>query len=157
MSKLTKSYTLCYPLEQDRILLGLKQSGWQKGEYNGFGGKMRRNEPPALAAARELYEESKLIVDPESLDFKAILRFEFEKSITELYVYFVYQWENVPKNTKEMVPIWFPLASIPYNSMYEHDVRWLPYILDGEFIEGRFLCTDDAVVQQYTITHNLNK
>ena len=61
--------------ENERVLLGYKKSGFGKGFYNGFGGKVEPNELPIECAKREVKEEANIDV----LDLKkyGLLYFTF--------------------------------------------------------------------------------
>jgi 8-oxo-dGTP diphosphatase len=55
--------TLCFPIVGNpprKILLGFKKVGFGAGKYGGFGGKVEAGETVAMAAARELEEETSL-------------------------------------------------------------------------------------------------
>ena len=52
-----RSATLCIPIKQGKILLGVKKRGFGIGKLNGFGGKPQENEHIDDAAIRELEEE----------------------------------------------------------------------------------------------------
>ena len=60
--------------ENERVLLGEKKTGFGKGFWNGFGGKVEESDPTVLAAAlRELEEEACI----QSLDAKEVGRITF--------------------------------------------------------------------------------
>ena len=62
-----RNVTLCFVIQNGRILLGNKKLGFGKDKINGFGGKVQNNETIEEAAVRELKEEVGLISDKESL------------------------------------------------------------------------------------------
>ena len=60
-----KLLTLCEVIDfpNQRILLGLKKTGFGAGVYNGFGGKVEANETILDAARRECKEEATIDLD----------------------------------------------------------------------------------------------
>lgn len=48
------------------LLIQKQKPDWQRGFFNGIGGKCKEKEPPRLAIARETYEETGMDVEPES-------------------------------------------------------------------------------------------
>ena len=49
--------TLCIPIKENGVLLGLKKRGFGSGRWNGFGGKVEEGETIEQATLRELDEE----------------------------------------------------------------------------------------------------
>jgi hypothetical protein len=43
----------------------------------------------------------------------------------------------------EMQPAWFGVGDIPFEQMWQGDVHWLPRVLAGERIRGRFVFGED--------------
>ena len=70
---------LCLPVREDDrgafVLLGLKKTGFGRGRIVGPGGKIDPGESPEQAAARELEEETTLVVSPGDLEDAATIRF----------------------------------------------------------------------------------
>lgn len=135
--------TLCYPVREKEVLLGLKKQKIGQGCWNGFGGRVEEGETPRQAAARELKEEVGLIVSPECLEKVAIIDFYNEQSdgsflIFQVHVYLAHQWIGEPKATKEMSdPTWFNLDWLPIENMMLADKEWLPFVLEGKKIIAR--------------------
>jgi len=50
-----------------------------------------------------------------------------------------------------MRPEWFPLDAIPYDKMWIDDKHWLPHVLEGKYVEGKFVFGPDAksIVDMY--------
>ncbi len=48
------------------LLIQKQKPDWQRGFFNGIGGKCKENEPPRLAMARETYEETGMDIEPAS-------------------------------------------------------------------------------------------
>lgn len=53
-----KVLTLLVIHQANRVLLGMKKRGFGRDRYNGFGGKVEKNETILEAAIRETIEES---------------------------------------------------------------------------------------------------
>jgi 8-oxo-dGTP diphosphatase len=112
----------------DALLLGRKKRGFAAGKYGGFGGKIQAGETIAAAAARELAEECGLRVSPpEQPAWNQVV-----------HTFLVEQWQGAPVESEEMAPAWFPIADIPYSLMWDDSLFWLPPILAGKRLRGRF-------------------
>jgi 8-oxo-dGTP pyrophosphatase MutT (NUDIX family) len=139
-----KIMTLCCVYNDTHILLGLKKCGLGIGNWNGFGGKVRKNETIKQAARRELIEETG--IKPGKIDKRGIILFEFESPASvvrseklEVHIFSTNVFEGKPREAKEMKPRWFPLNKIPYKKMWADDIFWLPLMLSGKNFKGRFL------------------
>ena len=73
-----KLTTLCFCLREDQVLLGMKKRGFGEGKWNGYGGKVRKNEMPRTALVREIKEESGLSIFEETLEKVGLIRFSFD-------------------------------------------------------------------------------
>ncbi|CAH8513766.1 unnamed protein product [Schistosoma curassoni] len=154
--KVQESITDC---NKSWLLLGLKQSGFGKGRWNGFGGKVELSDAnPKAAALRELNEESGLTLDESSVDEVGRLWFTFAETLEcmEVHVFICRTWTPTfnghtvkwPCYTEEMHPAWFPLimnkdntintSSLPWEHMWPDDLLWVPDILQGNLILAWF-------------------
>lgn len=137
--------TLCLPVKGEpiaEILLGLKKTGFGRGKYNGFGGKVMPGETFTQAAVRELYEECLLTAAEQELQYAGRLEFLFPFSPAldhDVAIYLLRRWRGEPGETEEMQPAWFPVDGIPYGQMWADDIAWLPSVLRGEVINGQVL------------------
>jgi len=123
------------------ILLGLKKSGLGEGKWNGFGGKVENGETIERAATRELREECGIEVDVA--DLRAVARIEFyfphKPEWDQIVQAFTAQtWRGEPSESREMLPRWFGVDAIPYDTMWADDKDWLPHVLQGKRVEARF-------------------
>jgi 8-oxo-dGTP diphosphatase len=128
------------------LLLGMKNRGFGSGKYNGFGGKVETDETIENAAARELHEECGVSVNPGDLTRAARLEFFFPSQPDwnqVVHVYLARRWLGEPVETGEMTPAWFGVQALPYEMMWVDDPYWLPFVLQGEYIEATFTFTDD--------------
>ncbi|MEI6495013.1 MAG: NUDIX domain-containing protein, partial [bacterium] len=67
----------CLVIKEDKILLGWKKRGFGAGLLTGIGGKKNPEETYADAAARELFEESGVVVDPQKIELAAVVEYVF--------------------------------------------------------------------------------
>ncbi|MCA9358944.1 8-oxo-dGTP diphosphatase [Candidatus Kaiserbacteria bacterium] len=132
-----KKTTLCFCIDGDKVLLGMKKRGFGAEKWNGFGGKVK-NETPAAATIRELKEESALVAKVEDLSLVAKVEFSFAgEPFTECWVYLLEVWQGEPAETKEMKPDWFDVADLPFQKMWAADAKWLPVVLSGKKITAK--------------------
>lgn len=151
------TYTLTFLTKKNQLLLGLKKRGFGKDYYNGFGGKVENNESIIESAKREVFEECSIRIN--KLNLRAKLYFIFENSLKpniEGFVFISDDFHGNPKESDEMKPQWFTipdimnpntilylLQTIPFNSMWEDDIFWLPFFLYDNSIEGIFIFDDN--------------
>jgi 23S rRNA (cytosine1962-C5)-methyltransferase len=153
--------TLCiltrnYPTSQ--VLLGYKKTGFGKGKYTGFGGKVEPGESVIAAARRELAEETGIHVPIENLLPIGVLTFVFPKQPgwdQEVHVFRLDSWHGEPLESEEMKPDWFNIDEIPYDRMWDDGRYWLPAILAGKTYTARFTFRDDnATVEKVEISQS---
>ena len=99
-----KLLTLVFVREAGRILLGLKKRGFGAGRWNGFGGKVEPGETVLAGAARELQEESGLVVDNEALRECGRIFFEFkgDPRLLEVHVFQTRAYQGIPTESEEV-------------------------------------------------------
>jgi len=143
--------TLCLIYSPDQILLGMKKRGFGVNRWNGFGGKVLPSENITEAARRELFEEANIQVS--DLKPRGILTFEFEgqPDILEVYLFSTEKYTGEPIETEEMKPQWFKHDQIPFSEMWPDDPYWLPLILQGKNVEGKFLFKDKNTILKHEV------
>ena len=149
-----KQVTLCFLRREDQILLALKKRGFGAGNLNGVGGKLMSGEAPEQAAVREAEEEIGVKIKISNLEKVAELKFFFpHKPEWNLFchVYITKKWTRVPVETEEMKPAWFPISQLPFESMWADDPHWLPRVIRGEKIKGKFHFLSDNSVQKFSV------
>lgn len=132
--------TLCLFLKEDQILLAMKKRGFGAGRWNGVGGKLEKGETPKQAAIREAQEE--INITPKKVKKVAILNFDFPDKVEwsqQVVVFTCQNWEGEPAESEEMNPKWFGIKEIPYDQMWPDDIHWLPKVLAGTTVLGKFI------------------
>jgi 8-oxo-dGTP diphosphatase len=118
-----------------QVLLGYKKTGFGTGRWVGLGGHVEDGEQPRAAAAREVAEESGLIVSADSLDHVASLTFRFPARPAwdqTAEVYLTGQFRGQPQDSEEIAPSWFGVSDLPLAAMWDDARYWLPRVLAGQ-------------------------
>ena len=141
-----RDVTLCFLLKDDEILLAIKKRslsgfGAAIGKWNGVGGKVDEGEGIGVAAVRELREEIAVSVKENELEEVGNIRFHFKDKPEwdqHVHIFTVRSWEGDPQESEEMMPRWYRHSEIPFESMWADDKYWLPMVLAGKKVEGKF-------------------
>jgi 8-oxo-dGTP diphosphatase len=158
-----KDATLCFVVQGgpfQKVLLGLKKVGFGQGKFDGFGGKIEAGETPLVAAIRELEEESGLRATPEQMQYVAHLVFVFPAKpewSQIVHAFVATQWTGTPAESVEMIPTWFDLQDIPYPQMWDDSTYWLPRILAGGRLQGRFVFQSDNATVGHVVMEPLDE
>lgn len=137
MSK--KILTLCLLHNDTHVLLGMKKRGFGAGRWNGFGGKVEKEETIEDAARREFLEEAG--VDIPVLERAGLMDFEFQGNpeILEVHIFRAREHLGEPKESEEMLPRWFRQDEIPFSEMWPDDPYWMPYFFEEKKFQGKIL------------------
>jgi 8-oxo-dGTP diphosphatase len=137
---------LCLLIRDDQVLLGHKKTGLGQGNITGVGGHVEPGEPVSQAAAREMKEETGVIVDPLTLVQVAELAFAFPTEPSwdmTISVFTTTTWDGEPAESAEIAPRWFPVTDLPLDQMWDDARYWLPRVLAGEYITATFTYSDN--------------
>ncbi len=141
----TDTAVLCFVEHDGQLLLIEKKRGLGKGKINGPGGRIEPGESAEDAAVRETREE--VGVTPSDLTRVAELSFQFSDGYgLHCTVFFSTRYSGTLCETDEALPFWCSVSSIPYDRMWEDDRHWLPLVLNGEHVRGRFSFDGDAML-----------
>jgi len=145
--------TVCFPIINTSVILGrsyIEQFG--AGLWNGFGGKVKGvSETIEDAAKRELLEEAwvegelqprgRLMLENCSGDYTIVHIFVTKKFTVRYPDRSLFKQESIVQSggysTEEFECKVFIRDKIPYDSMFDSDRFWLPWILDGWSVSGR--------------------
>lgn len=141
--------TLLFVIREGEILLIEKKRGIGAGKINGPGGRIEPGETPMECAIREVEEE--LLVVPYGVRHCGELSFQFIDGYSLHGSIFIAEGcHGEPKETPEAVPVWTPLDRIPYERMWADDIHWMPHVLEGKSVTGRFLFDgEDCMLDSY--------
>lgn len=138
--------TLVFVVHAGKVLLIRKKRGLGAGKINGPGGKLDPGETAQQCAHREVFEE--LCIRISSSNNVGRLRFQFADDYSiDVQVFIATEFEGTPTETLEAAPLWFEPRQIPYNEMWADDRIWLPRVLSGEHVDGRFIFDGDALLE----------
>jgi 8-oxo-dGTP diphosphatase len=143
----TDRAVIVFVRKDDHILLIRKKRGLGGGKINGPGGRLEDGESYLEAAVRETEEEVGLT--PLHLRQVADLSFVFTDGYSlygEVFLGDAYSGRLV--ETDEAAPFWCPLDRIPYEEMWADDRLWLPHVLDGAYVSGRFIFDGERMLSQ---------
>jgi len=144
--------SLLFLVRGGEICLALKKAGFGQGHWNGVGGKQEKGEDIVETARRETREE--IGVEVRRLFKVGVLDFRFEGKSEwdqEVHVFIAPSWVGTPRESNEMRPRWFAADSLPFDQMWEDDRHWLPKILEGNTVQGRFYFDGDQRLVSHSI------
>ncbi len=137
--------TLLFVLDGERVLLIRKKRGLGAGKINAPGGRLEPSETALAAAVREVEEE--VCVTPFAIEARGVLKFEFVDGYRlEAHVFVARGHRGDPAETDEATPLWFSQHELPFHEMWADDALWLPRVLRGESVVGRFVFDGDVML-----------
>lgn len=138
--------TLLFVIVDRKVLLIRKKRGLGAGKINGPGGKLDAGETPQQCALREVSEE--LCIDAINPQSRGELRFQFIDGYSiHVHVFVADQYRSEPTETDEAIPLWYDIADVPYTEMWADDRVWLPAVLEGSGVDGRFTFDGDKLLE----------
>jgi 8-oxo-dGTP pyrophosphatase MutT (NUDIX family) len=153
-----KDTTLLFLVRRDEagavseICLAMKKRGFGIGKYNGVGGKVEPGESIENAARREAEEEIGVLVGElrqmAELEFRYAPRPDWDQLV---HVFFAESWEGEPTESEEMKPGWYAIPTIPFHSMWPDDSIWLPEVVSGNRIRGKFSFGEGETILEHEL------
>ena len=138
---------LCFIRLEGKLLLIHKKNGLGAGKISAPGGRIEPGETAVEAAIRETQEEVGLT--PTGLEKCGDLSFIFTDGFSlHGSVFIAGGYEGEPVETDEAAPFWCSESAIPFERMWADDELWLPLVLKGERIVGRFIFDGDDMVSE---------
>jgi|TARA_Y100000310_G_scaffold303099_1_gene341113 8-oxo-dGTP diphosphatase len=142
--------TLLFVLKDDRILLIRKKRGLGAGKINGPGGRIEEGETPMQCAIRETQEELK--ITPLNVTAAGDLRFHSDDfPRIHGFVFVATDYTGTATETDEAIPVWTPLDEIPYEEMWSDDIYWLPQVIAGKCVDGRFVFQGETLLDYQVV------
>ena len=136
---------VCYLIRSghdgDEVLIGRKLTGLGAGRAVGPGGKLAPGESPAEAVAREVLEETGIVVDPGALEPRGVVDYTFPTRPSWSQRSFVFVCRSFAGDgaaSDELLPEWWPVSSPPLERMWDDARSWLPGVLSGGRIDASF-------------------
>ncbi|MDR0957032.1 MAG: 8-oxo-dGTP diphosphatase [Candidatus Nomurabacteria bacterium] len=151
--------TLLYLVKGDEILLAEKGRKIGAGKVNGVGGKMEPSDKNITATMiREAIEE--IGVTPTKFQKMAEMVFynpgdgeDPKPQEMRVHVFVATEWKGEPTSTIEAkTPRWFNKNGLPFERMLPDDKFWLPRVLGGEKLVGKFYFNDDWTIEKYELS-----
>jgi len=141
----TEKGTLCFVMQNGRILLIRKKRGLGSGKINGPGGRLEPGETALQAAIRETQEE--VGVTPTGMEQIGEMHFHFLDGYKLHVTVFAASgcYGNLIE-TDEADPIWTDMDKIPYNEMWQDDPHWMPLLLERKQFCGFFVFDGDKLL-----------
>ena len=133
-----KLMTVCFLIENNKVLLGMKKRGFGQGRWNGFGGKLHDDETIFDAAKREILEEVGITVNALEERGYLIFKTKDRPQDIKMHIFVAIRHVGEPKESDEMRPQWFDTDKLPLNEMWSSDAHWLPQIIAGQSAKGEF-------------------
>ena len=133
-------------LQGREVLLGRKLRGFGAGKVVAPGGKIEPGESPAAGAARELREETGLLMPAAALEHRATVLFRFPAA-PELdmncLVFAGTGYSGEVRASDELDASWHPVALLPVPGMWQDAGLWLPKVLSGQSFTVTVVMAED--------------
>lgn len=140
------------PVQDARVMLGIKKVGLGEGKLTLFGGKLENDEGPQQAAIRELAEEANVKPGPNLRCYgRLVLDIQNLRIRINAHVFRCDGIIGEPKESYEMTIEWVPIESIPFAKMWADNEHWFPFLLDSQPFEGEFTFVDPDTLTKWSV------
>ena len=125
---------------EPEVLLGVKQPGHHgPGKRIATGGKIAKGETYEEGLAREIYEETRVVIGPGRTTLVAVLDVYYDldagfQNNQRILVYVIKGWHGTPQDSEELADLgWFPASDLPYDDMWPNEELYLKDLVNGKF------------------------
>jgi len=124
---------------------GSTVDGHGKDKYNFPGGKKEKHESFYDCGAREIFEETNLVVRKSDLVLAGQLWFVWpDGTVLRSPVFKTDKFSGaIGQKTDECIPEWVDISKIPYENMWANDKVWLSKALAGEKFNWEIIFAPD--------------
>ena len=152
-----KLATLCYIRQAGKTLMihrVKKENDMHAGKWNGLGGKLEPGETPEECAAREIREESGLVIANPVL--KGILTFPMFDGDEDWYsfVFLVRDFEGDLIDSPEGFLKWIPDEELLDLNLWAGDRIFLPWLERAGFFSGKFIYQGGELIDHHVTFHD---
>jgi 8-oxo-dGTP diphosphatase len=86
-------------------------------------------------------------VTPDAIQARGELSFEFTDGYRlHVHVFVAARFSGTLAATDEADPFWCDLDALPFAQMWADDALWLPHVLNGRSVQGRFIFEGDSML-----------
>jgi 8-oxo-dGTP diphosphatase len=152
-----KVATLCYIRQAGKTLMVhriKKENDMHAGKWNGLGGKLEPGETPEECAAREIREESGLVIAKPLL--KGILTFPMFDGDEDWYafVFLVREFQGHLIDSPEGFLKWIPDEELLDLDLWAGDRIFLPWLERVGFFSGKFIYHEGELIDHHVTFHD---
>lgn len=145
-----KLATLAYVKQNGKTLMLHKAKGYQKGKWNGLGGKLEPGESPEECLKREVLEESGLVVEKAKL--KGFLTWPAFDGVDDWYafVYVVTAFSGDLSASDEGELHWIADENVLKLNIFEGDKIFIPWLQQNKMFSAKF-CYEKGEFENYEV------
>ncbi len=134
------------------VCLAMRKDG-RKGRYNGIDTVVQDGESIEEAAMRS--GATSVGVEVHSVVKHGEVTFIFPHDPSSDQVVHIFTAEDFvgePSPNETMDPSWLSATYMPYSEMWQDAIFWLPHVLEGKKVKGRFVLDAGDVIQEKEVT-----
>lgn len=116
---------VCFLRNGNQILLAKRKEGHGLGYWVGPGGKVEKGETSDECCKRELKEEINISATSFLKVFELNAYFEVEQNWNmSIDFYICESWNGESEESEEVLPQWFEISNLPFESMWDDHKFW---------------------------------